>query len=143
MKAVLSIEKMKEISQSEIDFSSSIKIFSLSNLGDASLILHCENALEQAFELEFHQHKKLLLDRYERFPGRIYLNNELVKDYSELEDAIIRALKEARFEFVYEKKEGQQVDKKILTDKLAYLRSESYSLNNQKIREHMKDKGWI
>lgn len=132
---------MKEISHSKIDFSGPIKIFSLSNLGDASLILHCGNALAQEFELEFFQHKKLLLDTSGRFPGRIYLNNELVKDYSELEDAIIRALKEASFEFVYAKEADQQKDKKILAEKLAYVRSASYSLNNQIVREHFKENG--
>ena len=139
----MTLESMSEISQSKIDFSAELKIFSLSSLGDGSVILHCGNALKQEFELEFHQHKMLLLDKYERFPGRIHLDNELVKDYSELEDAIIKALKESRFEFIYAKEEDQLRDKKILAEKLAYVRSESYSLNNQKVREHMKDKGWI
>ncbi|MEM8890987.1 MAG: hypothetical protein AAGD28_23625 [Bacteroidota bacterium] len=133
---------MKEISQSDIDFSSPIKIFSLSWLRDGgSVILHCGNASGQEFKLEFYQHMMLLMDKYRLFPGRIHLNNELVKDYSDLEESIIQGLKVASFEFVYTKKEDQQMDQKILAEKLAYVRSASYSLNNQKVRDHMREKG--
>ncbi|WP_106795111.1 hypothetical protein [Aquimarina sp. Aq78] len=132
---------MKEITKSDIDLKSPIKILDLSTWMDGgSILLHCGNKLNQEFKIEFQQNMIIDMEKYDRLPGRIYLNNELVKDQSELENSVIKGLEKAEFDIVYSEKKFKRMDKKLLNEKLEYVKSNKYIFNNKLITNKLNKK---
>lgn len=93
-----------------------------------SVTLKCQNSTMGKFEIEFIQN--VMWDWYEghKIPGRIYLNNELVEQRSDLEKNLMRLLGTAQFE-----NEGSY-DAQLLIEKINYTQSEEYIEDQRRIK---------
>lgn len=114
-----------------IDFDSKIEIEELLTWMDGgSISLKCRNKSDQEFEIEFTQNVSWGLYESHNIPGRIYLNKVLVKQRSDLENNIISGLNSLDL------KSMNSLDKKILKEKLEYVISEKYLIDQKKIKKN-------
>ena len=113
-----------------IDFESNVEIDDLGAWMDGgSVTLKCNNTLNQEFEIEFVQSLSMGYNEGQKIPGRIYLNNVLVEQRSDLEKRIIRSLVNSTF------KEEGDYDRRILEEKLNYVKSECYISDQSRIEK--------
>lgn len=93
-----------------------------------SVTIKCQNTSNEEFEIEFVQN--VIWDWYEelRMPGRIYYNNELVEQRSDLEEEIIEMLSKAEF------RDESSYSRQLLNDKIDYTNSEKYITDQSKIK---------
>ncbi len=89
-----------------------------------SVSIRCSNSEGNEYIIEFQQHMILNTSADGKMPGRIYLNNKLVQERSELEKRII---------FLLEKRIKRRKDKLIIQEKIDYVQSNQYLKNNKEI----------
>lgn len=118
-----------KLSKMNISFDSQIVIEDVAVWMDGgTVILKCLNNEGQKFSVEFSQ--SVLFEIYEfhnRLPGRLYLNEKIVEQRSELEEEIIKAIERARFK-------ENELDNKIVFEKIKYIKSQEYLDNVLKVR---------
>ncbi|WP_025665521.1 hypothetical protein [Aquimarina megaterium] len=113
----------------EIDFTSQILIQELSAWMDGgSVTLHCMNKKKQEFEIEFVQNVNWNILEFEKLPGRIYLNGNLISQRSDMEEKLIGNLETAALI------NSSDLDETILKEKIDYIKSEQFILDSDKIQ---------
>ncbi len=113
----------------KIDFTSQILIKNLSAWMDGgSVTLNCSNEKKQEFEIEFMQNVSWDILEFEKFPGRIYLNGNLIVQRSEVEKKLIKSLEKVTHI------NPSDLDKTILKEKIDYIKSEQFLFDSDKIR---------
>jgi hypothetical protein len=112
----------------DIDLTSKIIVTELMAWMDGgSVTLTCKNAKNEAFNIEFTQNVIWEVPKPSKIPGRIYLNEELIEQRSELENLIIKNLENSTFF------ERQNLDKRILAEKINYVKSDEYLRSTDKV----------
>lgn len=118
-----------------IDFNSPITILEISIWMDGgSVTLNCVNTSNQKFEIEFHQYM-IVEQKSPQYPGRIHLNKQLIKERSKMEFYLLHALEAAQWN---PNKKFDKLDHEILREKIDYVRSEQFLINNQRFSEFNK-----
>ena len=113
-----------------IDFESKIEIEELIAWMDGgSITLKCRNKSNQEFEIEFVQNVSWDVYESQNIPGRIYLNQEVIDQRSNLETKIINGLKNATLTF------KNSLEQTILKEKLAYVNSAEYLTDQTRIKK--------
>ncbi len=118
----------------EIDFASKIIIKDFQIWMDGgSVTLICANSMNQEFQIEFVQNVAWeILESYNRLPGRIYLNDKLVEQRSELENLIINNLENID-------SLSEQLERKILAEKIEYVKSEQYLSDINRVKTYNRN----
>ena len=113
-----------------IDLGSKIEIIELLVWMDGgSITLKCINFLSQEFEIEFVQNISWDWCESQNIPGRIYLNQKLVDQRSDLETDIIKAIGSS----IYKAKDTN--DQTMLDEKLEYVKSDKYLVDQTKVKK--------
>ncbi len=117
-----------KLSRMDISFDSQIVIEDIAIWMDGgTVILKCFNNERQNFSIEFTQ--SVLFEIYEfynRLPGRLYLNEKIAEQRSELEEKIIKAIERVSFK-------KKELDNKIIFEKIKYIESQEYLDNVLKV----------
>lgn len=112
------------------DFNDKVIITELSAWMDGeSVTIKCQNSTMGKFEIEFVQNVMWVWYEGQKIPGRIYLNNELVEQRSDLEKKLIGLLGTAQFE------DKGPCDDQLLHEKINYIKSKEYLEDQNKIQE--------
>lgn len=93
-----------------------------------SLTIKCQNSLNEEFEIEFVQNVIWDWNEVNKIPGRIYFNNRIVQQRSDLEQKIIQLLVKAEFE------DKGPYDSQLLKEKIDYTNSENYITDQSKLK---------
>ncbi|MBL0686172.1 hypothetical protein [Aquimarina mytili] len=113
----------------QIDFTSQILIQELSTWMDGGTVtLNCTNQKKQKFEIELVQNVNWNILEFEKLPGRIYFNGNLISKRSDTEKILIESLENALLI------NASDLDETILQEKIDYIKSEQYILDSDKIR---------
>lgn len=91
-----------------------------------SVTINCSNSKGQEYIIEFQQHMILKTSSEGKMPGRIYLNNKLVNERSDVEKQIL---------FILNKAIIKREDKLIIDEMINYVQSEEYEKNNKIIEK--------
>lgn len=118
----------------KIDFTSKIIIREVQSYMDGgSAIFICKNDSNQEFQIEFVQNVFWeILESHNRLPGRIYLDDKLVDQRSELEGFIIKSLENSSFI-------STKIEKTILKEKIKYVKSEQYLIDVKKVKTYKRN----
>jgi hypothetical protein len=84
--------------------------------------------IKESVEILFQQHMLLKVSPDNKIPGRLYLNDELVEERSELEEKVLRLLESSIRTGNSHLDEG---DKSIIQDGIDYVRSDQFEVNNR------------
>lgn len=90
--------------------------------------LICENISNKKFEIKFVQNVIWEVPVSYNIPGRIYLNEKLVKQRSKIEELIINCVENC------ELLHPNELDQKIINEYLDYVKSEQYLINARKVK---------
>ncbi|EZH73550.1 hypothetical protein ATO12_16565 [Aquimarina atlantica] len=113
----------------EIDLTSQILIQELAIWMDGgSIKLKCTNQKKQEFEIEFVQNVNWEILEFQKLPGRIYLNENLIPKRSVMEKKIIESLETALFT------NSSDIEETIFKEKINYVKSEQFILDSNKIQ---------
>ncbi len=93
-----------------------------------SITLYCENIHGQEFVIHFVQNVQWDILKFEKLPGRIYLDGNLIPQRSELEKKLIQGLCNCKFV------KASDLDSRILKEQMDYLKSEQYILDPKRIQ---------
>ncbi len=113
----------------KIDFTSQILIKEISTWMDGgSITLNCENKKGKEFIVEFVQNVRWHILEFEKLPGRIYINENLVSQRSELEKKLLKSIEKATLI------NSSDLDNNILKEQIDYIKSKQYILDSEKIQ---------
>ncbi|MFY0628808.1 MAG: hypothetical protein JXR05_00425 [Flavobacteriaceae bacterium] len=105
----------------EIDFKSTIDILDIYSWMDGgSVTLKCKDRKRQKFDVEFKQNVFWEVYPSSQIPGRIYLNEILIEQRSELENQLLKSLTKSVFSII------DDIGKRLLIEKIEYVKSEKY-----------------
>ena len=95
-----------------------------------SITIKCSDSDNNDYTMGVQQHMILKTSPNGKMPGRIYLNNKLVEERSDMEKAILSNLEKAMTSI---QSSIQTDDKIIIQEEINYIRSEQYIINNKTI----------
>ncbi|CAM1358977.1 conserved hypothetical protein [Tenacibaculum sediminilitoris] len=120
--------QIKKLSNLNINWNSKINIIDFQTwMNGGSLTLLCEDENEEKFKIDFVQNVFFERDKNLKLPGRIYLNDTLIQQRSENEYDIIHNLENLDLNSL------KKLEKKILRDKIMYMKSNQYLLDVGKV----------
>ncbi|WP_299621450.1 hypothetical protein [uncultured Tenacibaculum sp.] len=119
-----------------IDFDSNIIIKDVATWMDGgSVTLTCKNDKEQNFKVHFVQNMIFEIpEDFEELPGRLYFNNELIEQRSDLERDIINSLEKKIVSGL------GKLEKALLKEKLDYIKSEEYLKAKEKVKVYKRNR---
>lgn len=82
-----------------------------------SVTLLCKNAMNQEFKVDFVQNVAWRMLEQNKIPGRLYFDDELITQRSEIEESILANLENADYTNL------NKLKREILFEKLEYIRS--------------------
>ena len=118
----------------EIDLKLKTEFLELQSWMDGgSLTLVCLNKKKQEFKIHFVQNVIWEILENSKLSGRIYFNDKLVEQRSELEKLIIKNIDNSTLIYL------SKLEKEILKEKIQYVKSKQYLIDVNKIKFYKRN----